>query len=157
MHTTSWFIIPVFSAVGFILITLKHGLCRIIERTGGIILTAFIFHLTQAGGIFEGCLYSVRVCLHACMQKYHDIECPETLGASQRHTIDMIEMKCNLSSTVTLWAFQCWNNIAAPFVFVVLHGPRLHTCGYHNEILRYSRWGKKWWKHEAIYGLILFT
>lgn len=43
-----------FSALGVILITLKHGLSRIIKRTGRQILTAFIFHLTQPGGIFEG-------------------------------------------------------------------------------------------------------
>ncbi len=75
MHTTSWFIIPAFSAVGVILITLKHGLSRIIKRMGRLILTAFIFHLTQPGGIFGGCV-SIR--MH---DEYYAIECLETLEA----------------------------------------------------------------------------
>lgn len=59
----------------FILITLKHGLSRIIKRMGRLILTAFIFHLTQPGGMFEGC---VCICTH---DEYHAIECLETLEA----------------------------------------------------------------------------
>lgn len=60
-----------FSAVAVTLITLKHGLSRIIKGIGKLILTAFIFHLTQPGGIFV-------FHTHA---EYYAIECLETLEA----------------------------------------------------------------------------
>lgn len=77
MRTTSRFIIPAFSAVCGILITLEHGLSGIIKRTGSLILTTFIFHLIQPRGVFE-CISCVWIC----------IKCLETLEASQRHRHD---------------------------------------------------------------------
>lgn len=48
-------------------------------------------------------LFLFPVCVSACILNTTD--CLETLKASWRHIIDMLEMKCNLSSTITLWVF----------------------------------------------------
>lgn len=84
MRTTSRFIIPAFSAVGGILITLEHGLSGIIKRNGEADFNSFHFSFDSTARYIcmSVCMSCVCVCESASSVLRHSMP---------RNATDMIE------------------------------------------------------------------